>query len=334
MRTLSLLTIVVAFSAFSAQAQFKNLSKKLLEKADATPVASILKKPDPITTSFKDASVENSLPESFGNNKKYAPLYQLARDENGAFKLCPGFYEMTNKSYCLKAGTHGPSQGDGYMFAPVLGPKDNIITSILKMSARHPEIAQRDVQVLLWAIIAKSKFKDMSGKLKLTAGLLLTAKEILELNGGAVGTLSDEALKREIIEMPKAVQAVMEAENKIRNLVETGIDRYEDYEQWAILAGFAPIDRPDVTRGKWSLHPDGYYVRYFPQGYQRTTVQVYVPDNVNTANLYYNAVGDIACPANTGAQRLAQTNEPIGVDMKQQKTIDPCGPGKPVQAQM
>jgi hypothetical protein len=334
MRLPALLTLTLAFFVFSAQAQFKNLSKKLLEKADATPVASILKKPDPITTSFKDASVENSLPESFGNDKKYTPLYQLAQNEQGGFKLCPGFYEMTNKSYCLKAGTHGPSQGDGYMFAPVVGPKDNIVTSILKVSAKHPEISQRDVQVLLWAIIAKSKFKDMSGKLKITAGLLLTPNEILELNGGAVGTLSDEALKREVIDMPPAVQAVMAAENKIRNLVETGVDRYEDYEQWAVLAGFAPVDRPDIVRGKWSLHPDGYYVRYFPQGYQRTKVQLYVPDNVNTANLYYNAVGDIACPANTGAQRLAQTNEPIDVDMKQQKTIDPCSTSKPAQRQM
>jgi hypothetical protein len=324
MRTASLLTTALVCFSFYAQAQLKGFGKKLLEKADATPVASILKKPDPISTSFKDAVVENSLPESFGNDRKYLPLYQLKRNDDGAFMLCPGYYEMTNKSYCLKAGTHGPSQGDGYMFAPVLGPKDNIVTSILKASSNHPEIHQHDVQVLLWAIIAKSKFKDMSGRLKLTAGLLLTAKEILELNGLAIGTLSDEALKKEIIEMPAAVQAVMEAENKIRNLVATGVDRYEDYEQWAILAGFAPNDRPDIRRGKWSLHPDGYYVRYFPQGYQRTTVQVYVPDNVNTTNLVYDAVGDIACPANTGAQRLAQTNEPIGVDMKQQKTIDPC----------
>jgi hypothetical protein len=324
MRRIAMLTAVLVLFFFSAHAQLKGLGKKLLEKADATPVASILKKPDPITTSFKDAVLENSLPESFGNDKKYMPLYQLKRNDNGAFVLCPGYYEMTNKSYCLKAGTHGPSQGDGYMYAPVLGPKDNIVTSILKASARHPEIHQHDVQVLLWAIIAKSKFKDMSGKLKLTAGLLLTAQEILELNGGAIGTLSDEALKREVIDMPPAVQAIMEAENKIRNLVATGVDRYEDYEQWAVLAGFAPIDRPDIKRGKWALHPDGYYVRYFPQGYQRTTVQIYVPNNVNTPNLVYDAVGDIACPANTGAQRLAQTNEPIDVDMSKQKTIDPC----------
>lgn len=324
MRKILMLTALLFVFTFPVQAQLKGLGKKLLEKADATPVASILKKPDPITTSFKDAVLENSLPESFGNDKKYTPLYQLKRNEEGAFMLCPGYYEMTNKSYCLKAGTHGPSQGDGYMFAPTLGPKDNIVNSILRVSAKHPEIPQRDVQVLLWAIIAKSKFKDMAGKLKLTAGLLLTPKEILELNGGAIGTLSDEALKREVIDMPPAVQAVMEAENKIRNLVATGVDRYEDYEHWAVLAGFAPNDRPDITRGKWALHPDGYYVRYFPQGYPRTKVQIYVPNNINTTNLVYDAVGDIACPANTGAQRLAQTNEPIDEDISKQKTIDPC----------
>jgi hypothetical protein len=190
---LLLTTLLFAFVLFS-HAQLKNLGKKLLEKADATPVASIIKKPDPITTSFKDAELEGSLPETFGKDKKYIPLYQLQRNDKGAFKLCPGYYEMTNKSYCLKAGTHGPSQGDGYMYAPTLGPKDNIVNSILRVSAQKTEIPQRDVQVLLWAIIAKSKFKDMGGRLKVTAAALLTPQEILELNGGAIGTLSDEAL--------------------------------------------------------------------------------------------------------------------------------------------
>jgi len=89
MRSPGLLTLTLSFFVFSAQAQLKNIGKKLLEKADATPVASILKKPDPITTSFKDASVENSLPESFGKDKKYIALYQLAQNDEGGFKLCP-----------------------------------------------------------------------------------------------------------------------------------------------------------------------------------------------------------------------------------------------------
>ncbi|MEI6950593.1 hypothetical protein V9K67_25645 [Paraflavisolibacter sp. H34] len=295
----------------SSQAQLlKDLSQKVL-KDKALPVGNLLKKPAPITTSFEDVNLQGSKPEDFGNEKTYKPLSGLKRSENGGYILQPGYYEIFNKSYCLKAGTHGPSQGDGYMFAPTKGPKDNIVNSILRNSARHTEIPQHEVQVLLWAIIAKSKFADMTGRLKATAALLLTPQEILELNGGAIGTLSDAALKKEIIHMPAAVQQVMEAENKIRGLVASGVDRFEDYEQWAILAGAAPNDRPDVKRGMWSLHPDGYYVRYMPQGYQRTTVQLYVPDALKDANVVYDAVGDIACPANTGAQRLAQTNEPL-----------------------
>lgn len=319
--------MLLCSSTFTHAQLIKDLAKKVTKDKEL-PVGNLLKKPDPITTSFKDVNMEGALPESFGNDKKYTPLYQLKRNESGGFLLCPGFYEMTNKSYCLKAGTHGPSQGDGYMFAATTGPKDNIVNSILVNSAKNPEIPQRDIQVLLWAIIAKSKFKDMAGRLKLTATLLLTPQELLELNGGAIGTLSDAALKKEIISMPPAVQKVMEAENKIRGLVEGGIDRFEDFEQWAILAGMAPNDRPDVTRGKWSQHPDGYYVRYFPEGYSRTKVQVYVPDKLNTANLVYDAVGDIACPANTGAQRLAQTNEPLDAGAKNAPTINPCAPQK------
>ena len=89
MRTTPVLMIAFIFCTISAEAQLKGISKKLLDKIDATPVASVLKKPDPITTSFKDAIVENSLPESFGNDKKYTPLYQLKRNEDGAFMLCP-----------------------------------------------------------------------------------------------------------------------------------------------------------------------------------------------------------------------------------------------------
>ena len=59
----------------------------------------------------------------------------------------------------------------------------------------------------------------------------------------------------------------------------------------------------------WSLHPDGYYIRYFPSGYSRTKVQIYVPES--KGQVIYDAVGTIACPANTGAQRLAQTNIPV-----------------------
>jgi hypothetical protein len=33
-----------------------------------------------------------------------------------------------------------------------------------------------------------------------------------------------------------------------------------------------------VPRGRWSSHPDGYFIRFFPSGYNKTKVQVYVPE--------------------------------------------------------
>lgn len=316
----SMLLIMACAITVNSLAQLKGLKDKIL--GEKSPIANILKKPSPITTNFEDdAVVKGSLPETFGTDKKYVPLYKMPKAENNGYILCPGYYEMTNMSYCLKAGTHGPSEGDGYMYAPTKGKMDDIVNAILENhQTKHPEIPQKDVQVLLWAIIARSKFKNLSGRLKVVTGLLLTPAQIVELNGGYVETLGNEALNRGIINVPAPVQAVMEAENNIRRLVETGVDSYEDFEKFAILAGMATVDRSDIKRGMWSLHPDGFYVRYMPSGYSRTQVQIYVPDT--KGQVIYNAIGTIACPANTGAQRLAQTNIPL--EKPDVVFTDPC----------
>ena len=99
-------------------------------------------------------------------------------------------------------------------------------------------------------------------------------------------------------------------------------------EKYAILAGMAPI-RTDVPSGIWSKHPDGYYVRYIPSGYPITKVQIYVPKDLllDGKKLIYDATNDIACPANTGAQRLVQTNEPLNPDYSAKLTTI-CYPAK------
>ena len=119
--------------------------------------------------------------------------------------------------------------------------------------------------------------------------------------------------------LPEGIQTIFEAENQIRKLVASGNYSYAEMEKYAIIAGFAP-PRTDVPSGIWTLHPDGYYVRYFPSGYSITKVQIYVPKelllNSNGKRIIYDATNDIACPANVGSQRLAQTNEPLTPDYK------------------
>ena len=127
-----------------------------------------------------------------------------------------------------------------------------------------------------------------------------------------LGVLPASLMNKAKSKLPDGIQSVFEAENNIRQLVASGNYTYADMEKYAIIAGMAP-ERTDVPSGIWTLHPDGYYIRYFPSGYSRTKVHIYVPKELIASGkkIIYDATNDIACPANTGSQRLAQTNEPI-----------------------
>ncbi|MFD0763955.1 hypothetical protein ACFQZI_03780 [Mucilaginibacter lutimaris] len=320
------IALCVLFSPY-ANAQFGGLGKKLFDKgaemASGGGLNKILKQPQAITTSFNDVNKTGSKPPSFLEGQQPQPLYLLPKALAGGFKLCAGFFEMTCKSYCLHAGTRGPSKGDGYMLAPVLGPKSAVVIRILKSAETHPNVRQHDIQVLLWAIIARTRFVDMGADIKLTATTLLTTQELLMLEGGALGVLPANLMDKAKGQLPPAVQAVFEAENNIRRLAASGNSSYEEMERYAILAGLAPQPDPDVPSGIWSLHPDGYYVRYSPSSYSVTRVQVYVPKELISTkpDLVYDGPNGIACPANVGAQRLAQTNEPLNPDYTKKLNI-------------
>ena len=309
-----------------AYAQFGGLGKKLLDKGtdmvSGGSLNKLLKQPQAISTSFKDVDKTGSKPPSFTDGQQAQPLYLLPKSPAGGYKLCEGFYEMTNKSYCLHAGTRGPSKGDGYMLAPVLGPKKDVVVRILKSAEHHANVQQRDIQVLLWAIVSRTKFADMNTDIKLTASTLLSPQELLMLEGGALGVLPANLVEKAKGQLPSSIQSVFEAENSIRRLAASGTSSYEDMEKYAILAGLAPQPDPDVPAGIWSLHPDGYYIRYMPSGYSVTKVQIYVPKELisTKSNLVYDGTNGIACPANVGAQRLAQTNEPLNPDYSKKLT--------------
>lgn len=326
------LTLLFLFAAvINSNAQFGGLKDKLLkvgtsQGAKALGVDKFLKQPAAITTSFEDVNREGEKMPDFKNVMKAQPLYLLPKAPEGGFILCEGLFEMTNKSYCLKAGTFAPSKGDGYMFAPVLGPKEEIVVSILKSAEKHQDVEQHDIQVLLWTIIARTKFVDYAGQVKLTAIKLLTPKQLTQLEGGALGVLPFDVMEKAKDQLPSGLKAVFEAENNIRQLVASGNYTYADMEKYAIIAGMAP-PRSDVPSGIWTLHPDGYYVRYIPSGYSITKVQVYVPKELIAGGktIVYDAAGDIACPANTGSQRLAQTNEPLNPNYST-KLVTVCNP--------
>ena len=299
-----------ALLATAAQAQFGSIGsvvRSLPIKAPAIP--DVLNGPAPVSTSIKDAVYGDPAKDGFTPPGAPLALTGLKRTPDGGFVLAAGYYAMTAQSYCLHAGTHGPGGGDAYLFAPVKGSARDAVISILHNSVSHPEIEQHDIQLLLWAIVARAKFEDLDMRLKGVAAKLLTTKQLAGLNRSALGVLTSPQLASVTGGLPGPVRTVVAAESRMRGLLSTPGSSYADIERVAVLGGIAPrgpgsIDLP-ATR--WSLHPDGFWVRYNPSGYTNTRVEVWVPAGSKAVGKAYDPGSSIAVPANTARQRLAQS---------------------------
>ena len=141
----------------------------------------------------------------------------------------------------------------------------------------------------------------MNSGLQVTAARLLTKSELLKLSGMGIGLLPDSVMNNVTAKLPKPVQAVLEAENKIRGYFSTSSYSYSDLEKLAMLAGVNP-GKSSVAYGTWGLHPEGYWISYQPNGYSRMKIRIYVPDTL--PSVYYIPSKDVAVPANTSSQRL------------------------------
>jgi hypothetical protein len=77
---------------------------------------------------------------------------------------------------------------------------------------------------------------------------------------------------------------VFNAESRLRQLFAGADTPYAEFERVAVLLGDPEPDdgRRDVPRGRWSYHPEGYFIRFFPSRYNKTTIQVHVPEPATT----------------------------------------------------
>ncbi|HDJ23743.1 MAG TPA: hypothetical protein ENF17_07630 [Candidatus Aminicenantes bacterium] len=276
------LIILLGFGlGLNTQAQFKKLLKKIPKRIPG--ISKILKSKPPLSTSLRDAITEITFLDDF-NPQNPLPLNILERTAEGAFlPELKGVFKFECQSYCLCPGTYGPSEergGEGYLYAPLKGPYAEIIHNTLKRSYAHPEIPQEDIQVLLWAIISRTKISEMSRTSQITVAKLLTKEELFRLNGGALGLVPEELLNRAISQLPPALQRILTAEAQLRRMLTEGEALYSELERVAVLRGDPPPQKGDreVPWGRWSFHPNGYFIRYFPHGYSQMTVEVYLPE--------------------------------------------------------
>ncbi len=208
----------------------------------------------------------------------------------------------------MKAGTYAPSKGDGYLYAPLKGPKEKIVYKLIDNWYNHNEVDQHDLQLILWAIIAKTKISNLSPKLKAIVVLLIGEDDVKELSKVGLDMLSAEAFKRSVANLPAPVQKVAEIENQMRSRFYAATVNYNEIENLAILGG-EQTESSSIARGTWTKLPNGCFIKYLPQGYQRTDIVYYVPETIAGTDIFYYGPGTIAMPASTGSQRLAQSNK-------------------------
>jgi hypothetical protein len=89
---------------------------------------------------------------------------------------------------------------------------------------------------------------------------------------------------------------------------------FEQMERVAVLAGVADLGEGSraVSSDRWSLHPDGFYVRYLPNGYTNTVTEIWVPQGSPAVGKEYDPATHIATPGNTARQRLIQSGRAYG----------------------
>ncbi|PSJ43384.1 hypothetical protein C7I55_03215 [Sphingomonas deserti] len=306
------LVLVTAFTPASAPAQFGALRDVAGRLGGELGVGKILKGKGPITTALPDAKWGDPSKDGFVPREAKRGLAELQRTPNGGFVLQPGYWAMAAQSYCLHAGTHGPGGGEGYLYAPPEGSARDAVMTIVRNSVNHPDIDQHDIQALLWAILSRAKFEDLGNNLKTVAARLLTPRQLASLNRSALDILSGPALQNAIGGVPEPLRTIMEAEADLRRMLTTPGTTFAELERAAVLAGMAPIGPGslDIPEGRWSHHPDGYWIRYLPRGYSETMIEIWVPQGSPGVGKEFDPATHIAVPGNTSRQRLLQSGRP------------------------
>jgi hypothetical protein len=278
--------LILAFSACVSTAN---------NQADSTRTKKKITSTEPIATSVYDIDTAAIEQPEIPENLAPSSITTLPRTEEGDFALTPGYYEADFKSYCLQPGTPGPSARDAYFQAPLTGYRKDIIETILNKSQQQNHLDQKNIQLLLWSVVSRSDFNKLSSPVQSTAYQLLTPKQVFELKGGVLGVVKTVATN------------IPSTGTRIHELFNAGIHSYEAYERLAITSGSSKITRPDFKREQWYKHRDGYFVRYLPNNYKQTKVQVYVPkEALDSAADYiaFNPASLVVIPANSNAQRL------------------------------
>ena len=238
----------------------------------------VLRGDSPISTTLKDA--RRDVPILDRMEVTFGDLATL-RNSRGTFTLRPGHWAMDLQSFCFHAGTRGPQRtdGQGYLSGRIDGPDSAVFVDMLSKYALLRDVEQQDMQVLIWALLSRTRIRQMNPQIQALAVRVLTPAQILALDSGALDVVPLALRQRALDALPADVRAVADAENRIRDALYRANHTYAELERIAVIEG--PEPRGDAGAARSLVAPPGgYFIRYKPTGYARTTVEIAVPPKV------------------------------------------------------
>jgi hypothetical protein len=257
---------------------------------------SLPKDPDGISTSLLQAYRSDSFLDGYTPHAREAAAAQM--DESG-LTVTTGFYNIRVQSYCLHAGTYRPkSSGNGYVLAPLQGPKAEVIKHILTKSYTATDLNQQDIQSLIWAILSGAKFSKLSRTDREVARRFLSVQEIEKLDSGVLGPIPDEItneiLSRANSRIPESYKRVAQSYSALKRKFESASASFEELERIAAPEAPPEMNSGDVIKpGQWTLREGEYFMRVMPSGYRETRIQIYRPLKSTVTYDSYGRVAEI-----------------------------------------
>lgn len=274
----------------------------------------------PLSTSLADAIHLEVLPPSIEPGT-FEPLLKLPRTDDGAFILKAGIYEAYVESFSLEPFDPGTPRGMAFFPAPIKGRRDKVVSQILKYSELHPDVPQPYIQMLLGFTVLGTDLEKMPAVAQQAAQKLLPKETLLLLHGE---TQKKELQKKLLIMLGrrigandgKAAQQIAGVVTKEQQIDKTfGVTASLSAMKGSGTAGAISAD--SAPRGAWAQMPGGFYVRYLPESYVRTKLQVIVPEaameGVDAKKpLTFDPAQYLAVHAGAPAQRLGISLRPVG----------------------
>jgi hypothetical protein len=190
---------------------------------------------------------------------------------DGVFTLNPGRYSGVMRSYCLHAGTYSPRGGDGFLIAPLEGSRATMIRGILNRSSLFSQIAQSDVQSLIWGIEAGVRFSDFPLAFQARVSPLLSPSDLASL---AI------PIDRIVLSLlPGPLRELAGFYEGFRSQLTDARSTFEQIERIAVLTGDAPLgpNSRELKSDSWTLIPGGLYAKAKSSSYSKTELEVIVP---------------------------------------------------------